>query len=210
MGGKLPRLHPEVGTTEGGFRARSKVTSAPRYRETFQRLGLRVEEFQTAGDLNRLPLLEREQLQRDPEYFRARGMRREHLLELRSGGSTGRPISIWYDAAALLQSAAHTERIRSILTQHTGRRRGYRETVVVSRGGLLQKVRRYLHQATLVPQGWPVSLQWLAVQDPPAVNLPEPERFRPDILSTFGSYLGQLAPYFRDSVGRRERPKVII
>ena len=52
----------------------------PYYRETMRRLGLGPADFETASDLAKLPLIEREQLQRDPEYFVSRA---EPLAELR-------------------------------------------------------------------------------------------------------------------------------
>ena len=44
-------------------------TYVPYYRETMRRKIIGIEELRTAEDLARLPLLERESLQRDPEYF---------------------------------------------------------------------------------------------------------------------------------------------
>ena len=44
----------------------------PYYRETMRRLGLAPGDIAVGGDLAKLPLIEREQLQRDPEYFVSR------------------------------------------------------------------------------------------------------------------------------------------
>ena len=44
-------------------------THVPYYRETMRGLGLSASDFRTADDLARLPVIERSQLQADPEYF---------------------------------------------------------------------------------------------------------------------------------------------
>src|SRR6266487_2026842 len=75
--------------------------TVPYYRETMNRLGLTADHFHTADDLARLPLIERDRLQRDPEYFVSKSHRPDSCLKLRTGGSTGVPCTIYHDRAAL-------------------------------------------------------------------------------------------------------------
>jgi phenylacetate-coenzyme A ligase PaaK-like adenylate-forming protein len=82
----------------------------PYYRETMDRLSLRPADFQVADDLAKLPVLERCQVQKDPEYFVSRAQPLEHYLRLRSGGSTGAPCTIYQDPGALFQNRARGER----------------------------------------------------------------------------------------------------
>ncbi|MGH7357713.1 MAG: hypothetical protein ACREJR_02745, partial [Candidatus Rokuibacteriota bacterium] len=98
----------------------------PYYREVQGRLGLAPDEFRTEESLARLPVVERADLRRDPERFISDVARRPDLLHLHSSGSTGMPVSVFYDAAALFQNAAHAERDRAARAGVVGRRRGYR------------------------------------------------------------------------------------
>lgn len=63
--------------------------SVPYYRELFDAHGLKPADFATAADLAALPILEREQLQREPERFISTRTPRESLIELKTGGSSG-------------------------------------------------------------------------------------------------------------------------
>ena len=58
---------------------------------------LRPADIRTAADLAKLPVIEREQLQRDPEYFRSARWPANACLVLRSGGTTGTPLTVFRD-----------------------------------------------------------------------------------------------------------------
>jgi phenylacetate-coenzyme A ligase PaaK-like adenylate-forming protein len=102
----------------------------PYYREAMRRLGLHPAEFRSAGDL-RLPLLERGDLQRDPEYFVSRAQPLERYLPLASGGSTGRPITVFHDAGMVFQGAAQRARMGTVIAKLTGRPLRYRRAMIV-------------------------------------------------------------------------------
>ena len=92
-------------------------------------------------DLFRFPLVGREDLQRDPERFMSAAVPRRRLVELRSGGSTGAPRSVYHDHAALFRNAAHSERDRSIRSRLLGRRTGYRQTLIASNSAASERCR---------------------------------------------------------------------
>ncbi len=95
---------------------RHAYRTVPYYRETMDRLGLKVEDLQNAEDLAKLPLIEPSQLQRHPEYFISTARPMSAYLRLRTAGSTGDPRSVYHTPAAIFQNAAHGERERSIIT----------------------------------------------------------------------------------------------
>ena len=111
---------------------RHAYSTVPFYSETMKRRGLTPAAIQTAEDLAKLPIIEKSLLQKDPEYFLSRSVRRSDCLQLRSSGSTGTPKTIWHDAAAIFQNAAHGERDRAAIAKKIGRWTGYRETVIVA------------------------------------------------------------------------------
>jgi phenylacetate-CoA ligase len=194
-------------------RVRAMVAHAarhvPYYRETLCRLGLGPDDFRTAADLARLPVLDRGALQRDPEAFRSTAWARRSLVELRTGGSAGAPRSVHHDAAALFQNAAHSERDRSIRTRLLGRRAGYRQTLISSSHSGIRKVQEFLDAHALVPRRAQIERQYLSLADPPAENVTRINAFRPDVLHGYGSYLGWLFAHVHETGIPFCRPRVV-
>ncbi len=160
-------------------------------------------------DLARFPLVGREDLQRDPERFMSAAVPRRRLVELRSGGSTGAPRSVYHDHAALFRNAAHSERDRSIRSRLLGRRTGYRQTLIASNFSGIRKVQAFLDDRGLFPQRTRVERQYLSLADPPRDNLARINAFRPDVLHTYGSYLGCLFAFAHETGAPFHRPRVI-
>lgn len=91
-------------------RLRSVVTSAyrrvPYYRRLFDHAGLRPEDIQSIEDLAKIPLTSRNDIQhlRPPDLC-ARGVAPDSLLQRRTSGSTGMPLTIrrhWLEERLLL------------------------------------------------------------------------------------------------------------
>jgi phenylacetate-CoA ligase len=195
-------------------RVQSMVSHAyrtvPYYRETMDRLNLKPSDFLWAEDLAKLPLLERDQLQRDPGYFVSTAEPLNRYLMLRSGGSTGTPCTVYHDTAALFQNAAHGERERSIIATLVGRSLGYRETVIGARLSTAQEVQELCLKRAFFPPGIRIRRQYLYLLDPPEKVIPLLNEFQPDVIhSTFGSYLEILFPYLYNTGEPFHRPKVI-
>jgi phenylacetate-CoA ligase len=185
------------------------VRHVPYYRETLRRLGLGADDLRTAADLGRLPVIERDQLQRDPEYFLSTAVPRRRLVERRTGGSTGAPRSVFHDHAALFQNAAHSERDRSIRTALLGRRAGYRQTVIGHGYGSIQRTQDFLDGHALFPRRARLERQYLSMGDPLAENLARISAFRPDVLHAYGSYLGRLFAHAHESGAPFHRPRAV-
>jgi len=183
--------------------------SVPYYRETFDRLGLRPADFDSTDDLARLPVLEREQLQRDPEYFRSNAPSPEDLLRLTSGGSTGATCTVFHDARGVFQNAAHGERERSIWTAMIGRTFGYRELVITPSNSTVFKVQLFCRERALYPRGVGVEREYLSLLDPPEKVVERINAFKPDIIHTYGSYLAILFGHLAATGETFHRPTVV-
>lgn len=183
----------------------------PYYRETMDRLGLRPSDFRSAEDLSKLPLLEREQLQRDPGYFVSTTQPRDRYLELHSGGSVGAPLTVYHDTAAVFQNAAHGERDRSMITALVGKSLGYRETVIrsSSSSSTARKVQEFCQKHGFFPSGIRIRRQYLSLWDPPEKNVSLLNEFKPDVILSYGSYLEILFPYLYTTGVPFHHPKVI-
>lgn len=167
----------------------------PYYRETMDRLGLHPSDLRSAADLCKLPIIERQQLQRDPQRFLSTAQSAHRYLKFRSGGSTGAPLTVFHSVDALFQNAAHGERERSIYARLVGRRYGYRETVIASPLSTSYEVQHFCQQHALLPGKMSIRRQYLSLLDPPEENLRRINDYRPDIIQSYGSYLDLLFRY---------------
>ncbi|HUR07930.1 MAG TPA: hypothetical protein VM347_35680, partial [Nonomuraea sp.] len=127
--------------------------SVPYYRELLPRLGLSPDDFRTADDLARLPILEREDIQANPRAFLSSAYREDRCLAVRTGGSTGKSLPVLCDSAAVLQSTAYGRRDQAILTRLLGRSYGYREVIFGSSSGITGSTERFGLANIAVPPG---------------------------------------------------------
>jgi phenylacetate-CoA ligase len=183
--------------------------TVPYYRETMDRLGLSPHDFQNVGDLARLPIVERDQLKRDPAYFLSAETRPIPDFETASSGSTGAPRTVWWDAAAIFQNAAHSERERSIIAKFVGRFAHYRESVITTDYASDWKIQRLYRERALLPSRVLLQHQYLSLLDSPEKNVRLLNEFRPDVIRAYGSYLALLFSYVHASGVSFHRPKVV-
>jgi phenylacetate-CoA ligase len=211
--GRLPFRSPGVIRRLQQRRLRRMVAHAygtvPYYRETMDRLGLVPSDFRTVEDLPRLPIIEVEQYQRDPEQFLSSAYPPERCTRLLTGGSTGQPRAIYHSPGSIYQNAAHGERERSIFTKLIGRRFGYRETAVMSLNSSAATLQAFSRTRALLPRRLQIQRQYISMVDPTADNVRQINEFRPDVIYCFGSYLEILFTYLSETGETMHRPKVI-
>ncbi len=210
---RFPYRPPAAIARAQSSRVREMVSHAhrtvPYYRETMTRLRLLPHEFRSAGDLSRLPVIERDQLQRDPEYFRSDSHRMGEDIESRSGGSTGAPRGVKWDTAAIFQNAAHAERERSIVAHAVGRFVNYRESVIASLYGTEHEIQELYANRAILPSRSRVQYQHLSLLDSPDRNVALLNEFRPDVIRSYGSYLDRLFTHVHATGAVFHKPKVV-
>jgi phenylacetate-CoA ligase len=194
-------------------RVRATVAHAyryvPYYRETMDRLDLRPSDFESAEDLKKLPAIERRQLQSNPEHFVSAFRPLDRYFPLRSSGSTGEPSTVYYDAGALFQNAAHGERERSVISPLLGGGSSPRETVIGVHDSSTRAVSQFLQKRTLFRRGGRSRRQFLSLLDPTATNVHLMNEHRPDLVHSYGSYLGILFLYLHQTGTPFHRPRVV-
>lgn len=211
----VPCMSPDQLRRRQSRRVRRMVRYAyrhvPYYRDTMSRLGIRPDQIQCAEDLSRLPLIDRNDLRRDPQAFVSRAVDLSACLQLLSSGSCGTPNTIWHDPAALFQNAAHGERERPVMTRALGNWRAYRETVIVAPAGASQvEIQRFVQERGVFPRGLRRERRYILLSDPPEKNLSLINEFRPDLLYSYGSYLDMLVRHIRGTGAWWHRPKGIL
>lgn len=166
--------------------------TVPFWREAMRERGLAPRDFRGEADLARLPVVERSDLQRDPDRFRSTAFRDADLLALRSGGSTGEPITVRHDTGSLLANAAHGERERSIWAGSRVPRFGYREAVVVPPFNAAIEVQRFCRERAWLPARADIDRRYLSMLDPIDEVIAALDDFRPHIVHSYGSFLEAL------------------
>jgi phenylacetate-CoA ligase len=161
------------------------------------------------GDLARLPLIEREQLQRDPEYFTSRAQPLDSYLPLRSGGSTGALLTVFMDSHALFRVGGHLERQRSIVMKLAGRRGRCRQVRISAPFDTGDETSRAFGALSLVPASARVAQRQLSMLDPLSGNIERINRERPDVLHGWGSYIEALFLHVERNGTPFHRPKVV-
>lgn len=211
---RYPYLPAAVVRADQERRVRSAVSYAyryvPYYRETMARLCLTPADFRTAADLAKLPLVERELLSRDPEYFRSRQRPLAELTELRSGGSTGRRISIFYDKRSLLTSAALDFRNRLPVIAAIGRLTGFRELSCTSQESAYQKLVKQTSEWGLLPAFLRLQRRQASLFDPPESTVEHLREFRPHVVRSYGSFIARLFAYLHEKKTGAPLPAAVV
>ena len=184
------------------------AATVPYYREAFRRLALDPRELRTASDLQRLPLIEKDDLRRDPERFVSTSWLGRHSVPFETSGTTGERARIHHDPLGLLANIAFGERERQVVTGLIGTAVGYREAFIGYTTSTIGKVWSFYRENTYLPLR-PDRLV-LSVQTPMHENVEAVNRFRPDVLMTYGSYLEALSRAVAAGTLELFRPKLLM
>jgi phenylacetate-CoA ligase len=181
----------------------------PFYRDAMLKGGLRPEDLRTAQDLERLPLVSKDQLVHEPERFRSRYYQDRNGLTLRSSGTTGLGVAIRTDAKALFLALAHGHRSRLAMAPFVGRRIGYREAEIIRFASVNSQMRRYFDAHSWTPKGIDLRRLTVDIDAPYAENLAALDQFRPDVVVGYGSYLGAYFRWLNEQGLDFHRPKLL-
>ena len=76
---------------------RHSYENVPYYRQIFEERGLRPKDIQSLDDLKKLPFLTKEIIRKNSDQLIARNISRSEMEVVRTSGSTGAPLSIYYE-----------------------------------------------------------------------------------------------------------------
>jgi phenylacetate-CoA ligase len=180
----------------------------PHYRDLFADARIDPRDIRGAADLDRLPLVDKSAVRRDPDRFAARTPAGRAALVFLTSGSTGERVSIRHDRASLLRNIAYSEREREVITSFLDRPLGYREATLNYPGSTLDKVTDLYRQATWIPAR-PTRLQ-ISVLDTIEANAAKLAAFEPAVVFAYGSYLEALHRAARAGRIRLRAPRVFV
>ncbi|KAB2891441.1 MAG: phenylacetate--CoA ligase family protein [Desulfobulbaceae bacterium] len=166
------------------------AATVPFYRDLFRQKAIDPRAIRTAADLGVLPLLSREEVRADPRRFLSSSRQGRDAVAFVTSGTTGTPLTVFHDQHSLLANIAFGERERAVVTGACGRGFGYREMAIYYPGSTSGKVWDFYRRKTWIPVR-PQRLV-LSVLDPYEQVVAAVNRFRPDVLISYGSYLETL------------------
>jgi phenylacetate-coenzyme A ligase PaaK-like adenylate-forming protein len=181
----------------------------PYYRETMDRLNLRPNDFSDASDLAQLPVIERQHLQRNPDYFVARRHPDAGCVKLQSGGSTGEPVTVLRDLFSVFEVNVVSQRQRALVARVAGRFVHFREVRISPPTSSGRQIGNAFRSQSLLSPRIRSSLLRLSMLEPPSKNVASIDEFKPDAIGTYGSYLEALFVYLKASGRRCHLPKVV-
>lgn len=192
-------------------RVRSLVTHAartvPHYRELFAREGIDPHSIRGAADLDRLPLLDRETVRRDPRRLLSESREARGALSFLTSGSTGTPLEIFHDRRSLLANIAYGERERAPVIELCGGSFRPRELYIGYETSNFRKVIAFYAANTRLPRPRRTTISMTA---PFETIVAELNAVRPDLLTAYGGFLDV---FFRTVAARGVKvhaPKVVM
>jgi phenylacetate-CoA ligase len=164
--------------------------TVPFYRDLARSGQVDPREIRTAGDLERLPLIDRELVRRDPARFVSTSGRARDAIPFVTSGTTGVPMRVLHDRRSLLENAAFGEREREVEARFCDKRWRYTAVHVITSGGTGSRVRSIYRRSVIAPMR-PNRVSISGFRPVQSV-ISDINRLRPDVVRAWGSYLEAL------------------
>jgi phenylacetate-CoA ligase len=183
--------------------------TVPFYRDCMNREKLKPENIKTAADLEMLPLISSNDLANDPQKFQSTAFKAREMLSLDTSGSTGRYKIVRHDKRALFMARAGRHRTRLVLSEFTGKSLGYSEVSVNRHGGTNTEILKFFNDHSWIPGRVRLKRETARPEHSFETNINVINRLRPDTISGFGSYIGEIYRWAWLHKLPIHRPKVI-
>jgi phenylacetate-CoA ligase len=175
-------------------RVRAMVAHAyrtvPFYRQAMEERRLRPDDFKSAADLCKLPLLSSEQIARSPEQFLSRQFAAGVTLRLNSSGTQGFVKPVYHDPVAVMLALAYGHRQRVVLSRFVGKTLGYREMTIQRLDGTGYKLRRFYEIHSMIPRRLDYGRAFLSPSQTAEDIVAAVNQFAPHVIRGYGSHLG--------------------
>jgi phenylacetate-CoA ligase len=187
---------------------RYAAKTVPYYLNLFRREKIDPGEIRTVEDLDRLPFIDKEVVRKNPHYFVSASRRGKKSIPFTTSGTTGMPLTIYHDQHSLLFNIAFGEREREVQSKICDRKLGHREVVIFYPGNTSSKVWDFYRRMTFIPVR-PERLV-LSVLQPIEQIVQSINRFRPNVIRSYGSYLETLFRILAQREIQMHLPRMLI
>jgi phenylacetate-CoA ligase len=188
---------------------RYAAETVPYYRDLFAREGIDPREIRSAGDLARLPVIDKSVVHASPNRFRSESPAGRTAVAFRTSGfSLGSPLDVFHDRRSLLANIAFSERERAVEAALVGKRVRYVGAELQYAPTATQQVQSFYEAASfrpLRPQLHQIPIETSVERVAARLN-----ELRPDVIRSYGTYL---ETFFRIVAARNlplQAPKVIV
>ncbi|MFH1153277.1 MAG: hypothetical protein V1793_05630 [Pseudomonadota bacterium] len=166
---------------------RYAAETVPYYRSLFIKNRIDPRNIKNAGDLARLPLLDKTLVRENPLQFVSDSGTMKSAVRFTSSGSTGEPLTVYHDRYSLLANIAFGERERSVFKKIRGIVFGGKEVVIQYKGSATGQIWDYYRENTFIPVRPDRTL--ISISDPIPSIVASINAVRPDMISSYGSFL---------------------
>jgi phenylacetate-coenzyme A ligase PaaK-like adenylate-forming protein len=187
---------------------RYAAETVPYYRQLFRREGIDPREIRTAADLERLPLLPRAEVQREPTRFVSESRLGRESIRYVTSGSTGSPVDFRHDRRSLLRNYAYSERQRHVEVRLCGKSFRYRKVGLVRGAGTATQARQFYRANTWIP----ITPRRTSVHVTQPIDrvIEEIHKARPDVMRGYGSFVEFLFRHLAATGVHMHLPKVVV
>jgi phenylacetate-CoA ligase len=187
---------------------RYAAETVPYYRSLFKKMNIDPREIKTAEDLDCLPTLDKETVRKNPHLFVSTSWKGRRSILFTTSGTTGMPLKVYHDPNSLLANIAFGEREREVITNMYGTNFGYRELFIGYPGNTGSKVGDFYSKMTFIPLR-PERLV-LSMVEPIERVVEAVNSFRPDVLKSYGSYLGTFFKTLKSRGMEMHLPRILM
>ncbi len=164
--------------------------TVPYYRDLFRTQDIDPADFRTAEYLDRLPLLDKDTVRRNPELFLSESGHGQTAVPFVTGGTTGSPLTVFHDRRSLLRNTGFNRREKDVIRNLLGGKASWRTAAIGYQGATGDTVRRFLRQNRFGPTR--SGRLRFRLSDPVESIIDALNDNRPDVISAHGSYLEAL------------------
>lgn len=194
---RVARIPREAIVRKTDHRIRAAVRYAadtvPYYREMFRAQRIDPQRVCTAADLDQLPIIEKSMVRKAPDLFLSHSATGRRSIAFTTSGTTGEPLTIYHDPGSIVANIAYCEAEKQVAEEILGRRKGVRQLSIIYSTSTLRKIWEIYRKLTFIS---PPSEQSLSsIESPLDDIITRINRFKPDVLSGYGSHLETLFRY---------------
>jgi len=173
---------------------RHAYETVPFYRRAMDERGLRPEDLRQASDLSRLPLIDKQTIQQDPDQFQSRSFDPAGCIEL----ATSKGTRVFWDPDSMQTGLAVAERERAVWLPLTGRTFGCRQLHLLTPGSSTMAVRAFWDRRLRTP-AWISRKYFVDPLLPYEEVIRKLAEIRPHAVFSYGSYVEQFFRFVADS-----------
>lgn len=89
------------------------IKTVPFYRELVEKGKINANEIKGTSDIHKLPIISKEQIRENPEFFVSEGFRKKDLIKINTSGTSGKTLTIFVDKDSRRYAYAFFSRLRT-------------------------------------------------------------------------------------------------